>query len=168
MQLEFKQDVDKTIALLREAATWLLKSGKEPSKWWQLDNLNKTFLFQYARPEDFYVGLVNDEPAVAAILQTAQEAQDWKSVDGDQPQPALYIHWLCVSRQFAGQGLTASMIDFATGLAGEKGLSLLRVDTNANEQKLRKIYTELDFKLMNTMKDDYRETVLYQKSVNHS
>ncbi len=70
------------------------------SKWWDLKNLNKGFLLQYAKPEEFYVVLVDSKPATAAILQMNQNAQDWKNVDKNKSKKALYIHWLCVSKEF--------------------------------------------------------------------
>lgn len=165
MEVEFIQDVDKTVEVLRDAGAWLLESGKEPSKWWQLKNLNTDFLFQYAAPDEFYVGMVDNQPAVAAILQVGEEAQSWQSVDGDTPQPALYIHWLCVSRQFAGSGLTSEMVSFAARLAREKQLNILRVDTNASEEKLRVLYEGLGFELAGILEEDYRTTALYQKNI---
>jgi len=164
----FIQDVDKTIEVLRSAGKWLLDSGKKPSKWWQLDNLNKEFLFQYAKPEEFYVGLVDNRPAVAAILQQEQKAQNWQDVDRGKPQLAIYIHWLCVDRHFAGKSLTHDLINFAAELAEQKGISLLRADTNAAESKLRKIYEDMGFELVAIKREDYRDTALYQKKVNNS
>ncbi len=140
------------------------KRGK-PSKWWQLSNLNKQFLFQYAKPDEFFVGLVDRKPAVAAILQIDQKAQDWQIIDQDKPKPALYIHWLCVHRHFSGKGLPQKMIDFAVRLAQKNNIKLLRVDTNAREKKLRKIYEGLGFKLVGIQQEDYRKTAFYQKKV---
>lgn len=160
------QNVDQAISVMRDAGKWLLESGKKPSKWWQLQNLNRKFLFRYVKREEFFVGLVNNKPAVAAILQIDQKAQDWKSIDKNAPQLALYIHWLCVHRQFAGMGLPKAMINFATRLAKERNIELLRVDTNAKEMKLRKIYENLGFRLVGREQEDYRKTAFYQEKIN--
>ena len=163
--VRFVQNVDQAISVMRNAGSWLLDTGKNPSKWWQLQNLNREFLWQYAKPEEFYVALVDEKPAAAAIFQIDQNAQDWKSVDKSQPQKALYIHWLCVNRQFAGMGLPKIMVDFAAEKAQENKSSLLRADTTASVTKLRKIYEDLGFSLMAIEKEDYRETAFYQKRV---
>jgi len=160
------QNVNQTISVMRDAGKWLLESGKKPSKWWQLQNLNRKFLFQYAKQEEFFVGLVDNKPAVAAILQIDQKAQNWKSIDKGTPQLALYIHWLCVHRQFAGMGLPKAMVDFATQLAKERNIKLLRADTNAKEMQLRKIYENLGFRLVGVEQEDYRKTAFYQKKIN--
>lgn len=141
------------------------ESGKEVSKWWKLENLNSEFLLQYAKPEEFYVALVIGKPAAAAILQLSQSAQDWHNIDKGQPRPALYIHWLCVSRKHSGKGLPKTMVDFAEQKARENGISLMRVDTNAKEKKLREIYEGLGFELAGVIQEDYRTTAFYQKNV---
>ena len=58
MTLNIIQNVDQAIFVFRDAGKWLLESGKKLSKWWQLRNLNKKFLFEYAKPEESYVGVI--------------------------------------------------------------------------------------------------------------
>ena len=163
--MEVVNDVDKAILVMRDAGKWMVDSGIAPSKWWDLPNLNKEFLFQYAKAEEFYVCLVNHEPAAAAILQFSQNAQDWEKIDKDKKIPALYIHWLCVMRKFAGKNFTKSIIDFASEMAKKKKIKYLRVDTNAEEEKLRNLYENLGFKLQEIIKEDYRTTAFYEKEV---
>ena len=164
-KVEFVKDVDKAIFVMRDAGKWLEETGRRPSKWWQLTNLNQEFLFQYARPDEFFVGLINGKPAVAAILQMSQTAQDWKFIDRKKSVQAMYIHWLCVHRDFARQNLPKTMVDFAASLATQHKINLLRVDTKAEEAKLRQIYEKLGFKLIDIIKEDYRKTAFYQKPI---
>jgi len=158
-------DMNKAIDVMRKAATWLLESGKNPSKWWRLENLNSKFLLQYAKSSEFYVLLIDKKPAAAAIFQTNQNSQDWQSIDKNNHKHALYIHWLCVDPVFSGKGLPKLMVEFAKTKAKENNIGLLRVDTNANEIKLRQIYEKLGFSLVAIEKEDYRETAFYEKKV---
>lgn len=57
------------------------------------------------------------------------------------------------------------MIDFAEKKTLENNINLLRVDTNADEMKLRKIYEKLGFSLVLVEKEDYRNTAFYQKRI---
>lgn len=66
-------------------------------------------------------------------------ANGYKKVGKILQIKALYIHYLCVDRLFSGLGLSKSMIDFAEQYANDKNIKLLRVDTNAEEMKLRRI-----------------------------
>lgn len=160
-----RQHIDDAIFVMRKAGQWLVDSGKNPSKWWQLDNLNKDFLLQYATPEEFYVLYKDNVPAAAAILQLTQNSQDWERVDHGKPQPAFFIHWLCVDHAFSGQGLPQKLVDYAAQKAKENNIALLRVDTNASETKLRELYEELGFQLVGIVDEGYRQTAFYQKEV---
>ena len=162
--VEISQDVNNAIAVMRNASKWMKESGKIVSKWWDLKNLNSKFLLNYAKPEEFYVALVDSKPAVAAILQLSQSAQDWKSVDKGKSKSALYMHWLCVSREFAGIGMPKIMVDFAEQHAKQNNVKFLRADTNADVMKLRKIYENLGFELVTIEQEDYRRTAFYQKN----
>lgn len=147
------------------AGKWLEEAGMNPSESWQTKNLNKEYLSKYAKPDEFFVVLVDEKPAAAAILQFEQTAQDWSAVDKDNPPKVLYIHWLAVAREFAGKGLPKVLVDFAQEYARKHGVELLRLDTNAEETKLRKIYEDLGFALIAVIPEDNRETALYQKSL---
>lgn len=159
------RDMDRAIAVIQEAGTWLVESGKGPAKWWKPENLNKEFLLRYVKPDEFYVVLVGGVPAAAAALQFSQSSQDWKTIDGDTPKPALYIHWLCVSRAFAGKGMPSVFMKFAQELAAKRGVALLRVDTDADEMKLRTMYEAMGFVLQKIQKESYRNSALYQKNI---
>lgn len=162
---EIVQDVDKAILVMRDAGKWIEESGKEVSKWWSLENLNRDFLLKYAKSDEFYVGLADDEPVVAAIIQFEQSGQDWKYIDGERVVSALYIHWLCVAREYAGKAFLKTIVDFAERMAAERGVDFLRADTNAGVMKLRKVYEDLGFDLVSVKKEDYRQTAFYHKVI---
>ena len=163
--IEFVQDMDRSISVMYNAGTWLETSGKNPSKWWKPENLNQDFLLQYVKSNEFYVLLVNGEQAASAILQFDQNSQDWKCVDKNRSIPALYIHWLCVERQYASTGMPKLLVDFAEQKAIENNIDFLRADTNAQIMKLRKVYENIGFSLVSIEQEDYRQTAFYQKSV---
>lgn len=164
--LQIIQDVDRAIIVMHDAATWLSDSRKNPSKWWQPENMNRTFLLQHAEPDEFFVALVDGVPAASVILQESERNQSWKSVDKDTPQTALYIHWLCVARKFSGLGLPKVMIDVADEEAGKRKLPYLRLDTNAKEINLRNIYERLGFQVMGVDEEEGGKTAFYQKPAN--
>src|SRR3990167_10382144 len=111
--IKIVQDTDKAISLMHDVSIWMKKQGMHLSQWWQPENMNHDFLLNHAEPNEFYVALVNGEPAVSVILQDNERNQSWKSVDGKSPEKAFYIHWLCVARAFAHKGYSKEMVDFA-------------------------------------------------------
>jgi len=141
------------------------KSGLNPSSWWKPENMNIEFLFKHTEPDEYYVAMVGDKPAASMVLQETERNQSWKSVDRDKQKKALYIHWLCVHRDFAGKGFPKKMVDFAKVEAKKRGFSLLRLDTSANEKKLCLVYEDLGFILMGTEDDSGHKTAFYQDRV---
>jgi GNAT superfamily N-acetyltransferase len=164
-RVQIDQNIDGAVEVMHHAGQWLEDSGMNPSKWWRPENLNPDFLLQYAKSDEFYLATVNGEPAAAAILQTDQSAQDWPETFVNRDKPAVFIHWLCVERGFAGRGLPKAMVDFAAEFARQRDIEFLRVDTNADEHKLRSIYETLDFSLVGTEEEPDRTTAFYEKRV---
>lgn len=163
--LKIVQDVDQALHVMYGAALWLQKSGKNPSRWWQPQNMNRKFMLQHAQPDEFYAALIDGKSAAAVILQDNERNQSWKSVDKDRPKAALYVHWLCVDRQFAGKNLPRVMIDFASQQALKRNFKLLRLDTDFDEMKLRKIYEDLGFKLVAVEEEGNNNVAFYEKKV---
>lgn len=123
-------------------------SGLHPSQWWKPANMNRDFLLQHAEPDEFFVVLCGGKPAASMVLQETERNQSWKAVDGLSPKSALYIHWLCVHRNFASTGLPRHMVTFAQQEATRRRFSRLRLDTNAGVQKLCDLYIQLGFTLI--------------------
>lgn len=158
------QDMDKAITVMREAGNWLLTSGKNPNKWWHPDSLTEDFLLRYVKPHEFFVVTVDGIPAAAVVLQITDTLQ-WGHIDGDNPKRAVYIHWLCVARKFAGKGMPSRLIALAEATARNNGVMLLRVDTNADEPKLRRMYESWGFVGLAERNEEYRKTIFYQKEI---
>lgn len=163
--ITFIQDMDQAIGVMRSAAQWMKESGKNPSKWWRLETLNREFLLRYAKQKEFYVGTINNVPVVAAVLMIIENNKDWRLVDKDIPTKALYIHWLCVDHRFRGWGYPRHMIEFAQDLAKKNSVFLLRLDANADKKKLQNIYENLGFRLVGTKQEDSRKSAYYQMSI---
>ena len=159
------QDSTQGIQVMNSVGKWMENSGLNPSMWWKPENMNCEFLSKHTEPSEYYVALVNDTPAASVILQETERNQSWKSVDGDSPQKALYVHWLCVKREFAGEGLSKTMIEFAETMAIKKGFKLLRLDTDADEPKLCNLYKGLGFKEMGTEKESEHNTMFFEKII---
>lgn len=158
------QDMELALGVLKRVGQWMLDSGMNPSKWWHPDNMTQEFFSEYAEPEEFFVALVDNYPAAAQIIQWDQRNQDWSGIDKGEPPLAVYVHWLCVDHKFSGEGLPNIMIGFAEDLAKSRGINLVRIDTNATELKLRRVYESLGFELVGTQGEGYRTTAFYQKS----
>lgn len=156
------QNLDQSLDVMHDAGEWMQASGMHPNEWWTPEHMNRTFMLQHAEPKDFYVLLNNGIAAASVVLQDTERNQSWKFIDKKHPQKALYIHWLAVKREFAGQGLSDRLIDFAKQEARKRGLRLLRLDTHANQPKLCALYEGFGFERVGTQED----TAYYEKKLN--
>lgn len=58
-----------------------------------------------------------------------------------------YVHRIAVRRQFAGQGVSTGMLEWAVNHAAALGRSYLRLDCEADRRELRSIYERFGFRL---------------------
>lgn len=161
-QVKIIQDANMAMEVMHNVGLWMERSGLNPTEWWKPENMNKEYLFKHTEPDEYYVAMMDDLLAASMVLQETERNQSWKSVDGDQTQRALYLHWLAVHRDFSGRGLSGIMVEKAKKEAKKRGFSLLRLDTDADEPKLCSIYEGLGFKLMGTEKEGNHKTAFYQ------
>jgi len=159
------QNTDGALSVIKNAAEWLQKTGKGHSEWWDPENMNLEFFAEYAKPDEFYVLMKSNKPAAAVILQKEQNLQDWSAVDKNKPKDALYIHYVAVHRDFAGQNLVTDLIDFAESLAKKDGIDTLRLDTDADEPKLCSLYENLGFGRVEVLEEPNSRTALYEKEL---
>ena len=159
---KISQDADKAIEVMHSAAKWMEDSGIH-EKHWRSAGMNRKSMLQNAEESEFYVLLIKGNPAAAAILQDNQRNQSWKSVDNGKGVQALYVHWLCVDPSYRGIGLPKVLLDFAKKTAMARGLRLLRLDTNAGEPKLMKVYEDAGFELIHIEQEGAHKTAFYQK-----
>ncbi len=156
----------KAIEVIKHAGECLKQSGKDVSYWWDPKNLSASFFNDFSKPEEFYVMVKDGKTAGAVILQTEQTLQDWSSVDGVglvNRSRAVYVHYLAVEREFAGKGISQMLLDFAKKLTREKNRYLIRLDTNADEPKLKELYEGYGFKAVGELdEEDGHRTVLYE------
>ncbi len=156
------QDTDKALDVMRRASEWLVEIGK-PAKHWNPADMNRQSMLKHAEPSEFYVVLVGGKPAAAAILQDSERNQSWASVDKGEHVSALYVHWLAVAPEFQGKGLPKILTDFAAAQAKARGLTRLRLDANAKEPKLMKVYDDLGFELVHIEPEADQRIAFYQK-----
>jgi ribosomal protein S18 acetylase RimI-like enzyme len=161
-KIKIIQDKSKAIEVMFNVGSWMENSGMNPSIWFRPENMNPSFLSQYTEPSEYYVAIINNKPAASMILQTTERNQSWESVDGTNTKHAIYLHWLCVHRDFSGMNLSKTMVEYAMKYAKENGFTLLRLDTDADNPTLCSIYENLGFKLMGTEDGQEHRTAFYQ------
>ncbi|MDE6640033.1 MAG: GNAT family N-acetyltransferase [Acetatifactor sp.] len=143
MNLEIHFDrMEEAVSVMREVAAWGRSKGYRvwPEEWLTPEEL----ITEDAGPENFCIGTVDGETACAFILQ-------WKDLEYWPIAPeheAAYLHKICVRRRFAGLGMAKAIADAVKEECRRRGIRYIHLDTALDEKKVRKIYLNAGFKIV--------------------
>lgn len=145
---------ERAMAVMREVAAWGRERGLRlwPDEWLTPEEL----LTDEAGAENFCVGTVDGEIACALILQWS-DREWWPQAE---PLEAGYLHKLCVRRKFAHRGMTAQVVEAVKAECARRGVGRLRLDTGAEEIRVRDIYLAAGFEVVKTIEKDGRPWML--------
>ena len=145
---------EQAIAIMREVAAWGRSLG---FRVWPDECLSENeLLTEEVRPENFYVGTVDGQPACAFILQWS-DREYWPDAP---PGEAAYLHKLCVCREFAHQNMTGQVIERVKEECTRRDVRFIRLDTGADEPAVRDIYLRAGFEIVKTLEHNGRPIML--------
>lgn len=160
-KLEIHFDEVKTaISVMREVAAWGREQGYRiwPDEWLTEDEL----ITSDAQPENFCIGMIDNEIACAFILQWS-DGSYWPNAPKYE---AAYLHKFCVVRKFAGMGMTTLVTEAIRAECRKRDIRYIRLDTGLDEKVVRKIYLSAGYKIVDII--DYpngRSMALYELEV---
>lgn len=91
---------------------------------------------------------------VSAI--TTDQYEGYTQVGWDITLPAIVTHRLAVSVQYQGRGIAAALMQQAETEAINRGINLLRVDTNSQNQATQKLFPKLGYTFGGEFSLDFR------------
>jgi ribosomal protein S18 acetylase RimI-like enzyme len=136
-------EVDEALSIMREAAQWLIDSGKPL---WRIEDLRRE---QIKNPAEEFVVLRQDGKAIAAMILNFYDPFVWPDIEKGS---SGFIHKLAVRREFAGKGCAEKLIEYAKKVCLEKGIAYLRLDSDPSREGLRRLYEKTGFKLVEVRK----------------
>lgn len=126
-------------AILTEAAQWLAQTGQVM---WRDSELLPERIAADVAEGLFFLAECDGVPAGTVKFQL-EDPLFWP----DQPTgEAAYVHRLAVRRQFAGNGIAQSLLDWGARRTRSLNRCYLRLDCEASRPKLRAIYERFGFK----------------------
>jgi len=82
---------------------------------------------------------------VAAI--TTDQEPEYAEIGWDISEPAVVVHRLAVDPAFRGKGVAAALMGEAEVVARRRGIGVLRVDTNSQNEATQKLFPKLGYTL---------------------
>lgn len=108
---------------------------------------------QYPNPKVFtediaknqlWVAEIDGQIAGVAAITTDQD-DEYAQVGWDITEPAIVTHRLAVSPHYAGRGIAQALLKQAEVVAIQQGITLLRIDTNSENQATQKLFPKLGY-----------------------
>jgi GNAT superfamily N-acetyltransferase len=161
-------DLRLILGMIDEAATWL--QSKDTDQW------AKPWPTEAARDARVRRGLLRGKTWIAeehgtpiATITYRQHGNQALWTERERREPAVYVSRLIVTRNAAGLGIGAAMIDWAGQRAARDwGTQWIRIDVWTTNEALRDYYTKRGFRFRRICpfdKETYPSAALFQKSI---
>ena len=136
--INIKQAGEKDIPVLGEIYLDVVNNfdiwDKEFVSW---ENLSRQFAI-----EDFYIAYIDNVPAGCMVLI---DSAPFFWIEKIEKGESLFLRRLAVKRSAAGINLSKYLMEYAVEECREKNIKTLRLDCDANIEKLNKIYQDFGF-----------------------
>ncbi|MER6787536.1 GNAT family N-acetyltransferase [Streptomyces sp. NPDC000658] len=136
-------DVPVMLGMLDSSVEWLVSQGR--TRQWGTAPLSQRAgtvdsVARYAAEGEVFLAEADGVPAAALILTDAPGA--YLAHLPPPGEPERYIHWLASDRRFRGHGVGSALLDHAAEATRRAGVSLLRVDCYAGDDRKLVAYYE--------------------------
>jgi ribosomal protein S18 acetylase RimI-like enzyme len=152
IRLATPEDLPALMALMRRVVPIMLAAGNLQ---WDEDYPNET-VFQ----RDIDLGqlwVADTETGIAGLAAvTMDQEPDYAQVGWDINEPAIVVHRLAVDPAFRGAGIAGALMHKAEEVAAERGIAVLRVDTNTQNAATRRLFPKLGYQLAGEISLQFR------------
>lgn len=144
-RITIKQAGEKDIPVLEEiyldVIGWLDSIGKPL---WTKERVSREGLLREFSPEEFYIAHMDGMPVACMALQDFAPFFWFEPLEKGE---SLFLRRLAVKRCAAGKNLSKVLLEHAVGKCRERNIATLRLDCDANIEKLNKLYEDFGFRL---------------------
>lgn len=135
------EDVVAVMALVRRVVPLMRASGNLQ---WDDDYPNARVFERDVELAQLWVAEIEGAVAGVAAITTDQEPE-YAHVGWDITEAAVVVHRLAVDPAFRGQGVAAALMIEAESVARERGIRVLRVDTNSHNEATQRLFPKLGY-----------------------
>jgi len=143
IRLATENDLPALMELLRRVVPLMRAAGNLQ---WDESYPNETVFQRDIDLGQLWVAEVDaDIAAVAAV--TMDQEPDYAQVGWDIDEPAIVVHRLAVDPAFRGIGAAGALMQKAEEVAVERAITVLRVDTNTQNEATQRLFPKLGYQL---------------------
>lgn len=141
IRLATHADLPQLLALIRRVVPAMQATGNFQ---WDATYPNESVFRDDIDRQQLWVADVAGELAGVTALTDEQYAE-YAQVGWDITEPAVVTHRLAVDPAFRGRGVAKALVLQADAVARQRGLALLRIDTNTQNQVAQRLFSGLGY-----------------------
>lgn len=134
-------DIKDIMTIVKKVVPLMRASGNYQ---WSDDYPNPEVFQEDIDKDQLWVGIM-DSKVVSVIAITNEQSPEYSDVGWDLNEDALVTHRLAVDPDLQGAGLARTMMNYAEKLAKERGIHVLRVDTNSENKATQALFPKLGY-----------------------
>jgi ribosomal protein S18 acetylase RimI-like enzyme len=157
IRLAVTEDIPQIMELIKAVVPLMRASGN-----FQWDDT-------YPNPEVFandiadgqlWVAEINGQIAGVTAI-TTEQYDEYALVGMDITQTAIVTHRLAVNVNFRGMGIAEALLKQAEVVAKNRGINILRIDTNSNNKATRRLFPKVGYEFMGEMPLKFRPNLRF-------
>lgn len=145
-------DIPAVMALVRRVVPLMRATGNLQ---WDDHYPNPSVFERDINLRQLWLAEIDSQIAGVAAITEDQEPE-YATVGWDIEERAIVVHRLAVDPDFQGKGVAGVLMLQAEKVATERGISVLRVDTNTNNAVTQKLFPKLGYTLSGEILLNYR------------
>lgn len=143
IRLATPDDLPALMALVGRVVPLMLAAG---NRQWDERYPNESVFQRDIALAQLWVAETEDGLAGIAALTMDQEPE-YAQAQWDMSAKALVVHRLAVDPAFQGRGAAAALMQKAEEVAFDRGLAVVRVDTNTKNEATQRLFPRLGYRL---------------------
>jgi ribosomal protein S18 acetylase RimI-like enzyme len=143
IRLAAHHDLPALMALMQRVVPLMLAAGNLQ---WDESYPNEAVFQRDIDLNQLWVAELESSIAGVAAITMDQEP-DYVQVGWDLNEPSIVVHRLAVDPAFRGAGVARALMQKAETVAIERGIAVLRVDTNTQNEATQRLFPKLGYVL---------------------
>lgn len=153
IRLATTEDLPVLMALVRRVVPMMVAAGN--FQWDEVYPNSEVFGQDIALAQLWVAEGAAGLGGMAAI--TTEQEPEYAQVGWDVTEPAIVVHRLAVDPMLRGAGIASALMGQAEVVAAERGIHVLRVDTNTKNEATRRLFPKLGYVLCGEVSLGHRE-----------
>ena len=141
IKLATNADIPQIMKLIKEVVPIMIENGNLQ---WDENYPNEEVFEKDIMQNQLWVAEVDGVIAGISAITTDQEPE-YASVGWDINETAIVTHRLAVGNRYRGKGIAKALLLKAEEVAIERGINILRIDTNSKNEATQKLFPRLGY-----------------------